>query len=136
MAGFNSWPLQQALFARLGADTGVQALIGNPVRLYDHVPQNPTFPYVTLGEEFSTDWGAKGLAGQDVDLILHAWSRYRGKAQAKQILGAIHTCLHEADFAVSGANLVLCRFAFSDVIDDPDGLTRHGIIRFRIVLHA
>ena len=42
--------LQDAVHAALAASAEMQALIGNPVRLYDHVPEDAAFPYVELGE--------------------------------------------------------------------------------------
>ena len=35
---------------------------------------------------------------------------------------------------VSGFNLINLRFEFSDVLRDPDGVTRHGVMRFRAII--
>ncbi len=136
MAGASEWSVQQAVYAALAASAALQALIGNPARVYDHVPDNPAFPYVTLGDTVSGPFDTKSFAGRDQSVTLHAWSRYRGKKEVKQILTALHDALHEQPLTVAGHNFVLCRFEFADVFDDEDGLTRHGVSRFRIVTHS
>ena len=62
------------------------------------------------------------------------WSRYRGSKEAKEIMDRIHTLLHDSSLTVSGTNLINLRFEFSDLVRDPDGITRHGIMRFRAIL--
>ena len=37
--------------------------------------------------------------------------------------------------AVSGASLVNARFETSDILNDPDGITKHGVQRFRFVIY-
>ena len=38
--------------------------------------------------------------------------------------------------SLTGHNLVLLRFEFSQAMLDPDGLTRHGVQRFRALTQA
>jgi hypothetical protein len=45
--GVSSLDLQKAVVARLKADAGVTALVGQ--RIYDRVPPDAVFPYVSLG---------------------------------------------------------------------------------------
>ena len=46
----------------------------------------------------------------------------------------IHTLLHNGSVSVSGFNLIRLQFEFSDVMRDPDGVTRHGVMRFRAII--
>ena len=46
----------------------------------------------------------------------------------------IHTLLHDSSLSVSGFNLVNTRFEFMDILRDPDGITMHGVMRFRAVM--
>ena len=46
----------------------------------------------------------------------------------------IHDLLHNHSLSVTGFNLINLRFEFSDILRDPDGVTRHGIMRFRAVM--
>lgn len=135
MAGDSQWAVQQAIYAALAADAAVKALVGDPARLYDHVPDTPTFPYVEIGETFAGEFDTKSWDGMDQDVVLHVWSRARGKKETKQIMGAIHDVLNKQTLTVTGQNFILCQFTFGQVIDDPDGLTRHGIARYRVLTH-
>jgi hypothetical protein len=45
----------------------------------------------------------------------------------------IHDLLHDVSLAVSGVNLINLRFEYSDIMRDPDGITRHGVMRFRAI---
>ena len=133
--GDASWPLQKAVFTALEADAGVKALVGDPARIYDHVPAKTTYPYIHIGDGDGVDWSSKTFTGQDHTIELHIWSRYRGSKEIKNILSAIHDVLHEAALTVTGHNLIILRFDFRTSFMDSDGLTRHGIIRFGALTH-
>ena len=94
-----SWPLQKAVFARLSGDAALMTLV---TAIYDQVPEEPSFPYVTIGEDTAMDWGTKSTQGQEVTLTIHAWSRARGRREVKQIMAEIYRLLHEATLIVSG----------------------------------
>ena len=51
--------------------------------------------------------------------------------EAKNILQRVYTLLHEVDVSVSGANLIDLRCEFSSEVLENDGVTRHGVMRFR-----
>lgn len=136
MAADSQWALQQAVLTALTGDAALQALIGNPARVYDAVPPDPTYPYVVIGEGNAADWDTKDSDGMDQVMTIHAWSRYRGLKEAKQIMGAVLDALDQQALAVTGHTLVQLRFEFSDVLMDPDGLTRHGVQRFRALTEA
>ena len=131
MSGDGSWPLQKAVYAALSDDAGLKALIGDPPRLYDDVPQDTLFPYVTLGEVTTADWGTATEKGTAHRLTLHAWSRYGGRKDVKDIMAAVYDALHEADLTLEGHHLISLRFQFSDVFRDADLETYHGVMRYR-----
>ncbi|MCH8968043.1 MAG: DUF3168 domain-containing protein [Planctomycetes bacterium] len=54
--------------------------------VHDHVSQESPFPYVTIGDEIARDWSAAGVEGVEAMLVLHVWSRARGRKEVKQIL--------------------------------------------------
>ncbi|MBI1261400.1 MAG: DUF3168 domain-containing protein [Rhizobiales bacterium] len=123
--------LQQAIFARLGADAGVSALVGT--RLYDNAPGETGFPYVTLGESDMRDWNTGDSHGSEHRLTFYVWSRAGGRSEAKAILGAIRACLEEAALSLTDHDLVNLTFTGSDTRRAPDGATWRGAIRFRAV---
>lgn len=112
------------------------ALGSTPV--YDAVPpsvdHSAAFCYVTLNDIQAIDWSTKTFNGQDFAVNIHVWSSYRGNKEVQEKFDTIHTALHNAALSVTGAATVICRYEASQIFLDPDGLTRHGVQRFRIVL--
>ncbi len=126
--------VQETLYAALAADTAMRALIGNPTRLYDVVPPGAIYPYVTLGEMTAREFDTKDQTGFEQNVTFHIWSRYRGRKELKEIMQAIHTLLHTASLSVTGANFVNCRMISAATNLEADGLTLHGVMRYRIVV--
>jgi len=127
------WALRQALYTALLGDAGLQALIGNPARVYDDVPASASFPFVTFGDADAADWSASETLGGEHTVTLHAWSRYDGHLESPQILEALEALLQDATLTLSGHSLINLRFVSSGIVRDPDGATTHGFIRFRAV---
>ena len=127
------WELQKAIYSELAADAGVKALIGDPARLYDHVSASPTYPYVTLGEAIAIDESTFGKLGQEHMVDVDTWSRYRGAKEAKEIMSVISKALHEATLTLSGFDHAGIMLDFSQLLRDPDGITRHGVQRFKAI---
>lgn len=130
MSADSQWALQQAVYSALTGDSALQGLLGNPARVFDHVPQGSVFPYLVIGEVSATPFDTKTEAGLDQRLTIHTWSRYRGRKETKDIMAAVLAVLDGQSLAVSGHTLVLLRFEFATTIVDDDGLTRHGVQRF------
>ncbi len=124
--------LQTALYARLANYAPLSALAD---AVYDHVPQDAAFPYVQVGEIDGTEWDTDTSLGSDDTVTIHVWSRYRGRLETHQIQDAIYGALHRHALAVDGAHVVTVEFEFADSLLDPDGLTRHGVQRFRVLLN-
>lgn len=101
--------------------------------VYDEVVEGNTYPFITLGEETAIDYSTNNLVGAETTINIHVWSRYKGSKQTKQILDKIHDLLHDVSLTVSGVNLINLRFEYSDIMRDPDGITRHGVMRFRAI---
>lgn len=129
------WAAQQAVYTALAASADLQALIGNPARIFDQVPADTAEPYVILGEGSIEPFDTKSTAGADQEMVLEIWSGHRGAKIVKQILDAAHSALHEAALSVAGANFVLCRFSGAEIARDSDGLSTFARARFRIVTH-
>lgn len=128
-----SFPLQQAIYTALTGAAAVTALVGS--RVYDEPPESPTFPYITIGDDAVENIGTKTEDISAHELTLHAWDRtHRGRKVVKQVLDAIKATLHHASLSVSGHTLVLIRFEAADTLQDPDGLTWHGVARYRCII--
>ena len=125
--------VQKAIFSTLSADSTLDSLIGNN-KILDDVPQGTGYPYVQIGEETTIDAGVKDADAQEYTLTVHIWSRYRGNKETKEIAERIYTLLHNSAISVTGASLANIRNEFFTVLVDDDGLTRHGVMRFRAIV--
>jgi hypothetical protein len=104
------------------------------IAVYDDVPDNAAAPYVVIGDDTFVEFDSDGATGFDATVTVHSWSTYRGRSQVKDIMGAIYAALHRAEFTVTGYNLVGCDCEFSETFLESDGVTRHGVQRFRILI--
>ena len=128
----HSCELQKAIYTTLdGNVTGIGAA---SVSVFDDVPEATAYPYVQIGEETTANSGTKSLDAVEHTITIHAWSQYRGRREIKEIMQSIYENLHDTDISVSGASLVNIRQEFSTTLAENDGITRHGVMRFRVVV--
>lgn len=102
-------------------------------RIYDNPPKQPTFPYVTIGDEQLVSDGddAGGCdTGDEVSVDVHVWSRpgTGSKAQAKTLAAAAVAALRTV--SVSGHAVTLAEPDTVRTFRDPDGVTEHSVITF------
>ena len=131
--GLHTTNVQKAIFSTLSGDSSLDSLIGNN-KILDDGPQGTDYPYVQIGEETTIDAGLKDKEAQEYTLTIHIWSRYRGNKETKEIAERIYTLLHNGAISVTGASLANIRNEFFTVLIDDDGLTRHGVMRFRAIV--
>lgn len=122
--------LRAAMHAALIADTALTAALGDS-SIYDEVPRNAAFPYVTLGDARVSNASVDGDALQEHLLTLHVWSQQGGHKQAHEITGALLQALDDAALAPQGHRLVNFRFTIADIRREADGRTYHALVRFR-----
>ena len=128
----HSWQLQKSIFTALNGNvTGVSSA---NIPIYDDVPEGSVYPYVVIGEETASNNGTKTLDGFEHTITLHVWSQYRGRREIKEIMQSVYEKLHNTAITVTGASLVNIRQEFSNTLAEQDGITRHGVMRFRAVL--
>ena len=126
------WALQRAIYNALRDDAVIQQKLGSPARVFDDPPADAAFPYLTIGETRIRDWpGVQG--GVEHDIRLHAFSRYAGRREIKEILNAVYDALHDAILPLQDNQLVNIRFVFGDAFRRNDGETYQGVVRFRAV---
>lgn len=129
-----------AIIAALKADVALTNLLttyaASPA-VFTHVPQDlQEYPYVAL---FDTE-----LNGDDNDcrlgfdgvLNIHSWSDKRDMAVIGDIQKAIYDALHHAELTMTGYSLIELAQEFSTILRDPDGITLHGVQRYRIILQT
>ena len=130
----HSWNLQKAIYSRLSGgsitDENDQAITG----VFDDVPEGTAYPYVVIGEETATNIGVKDKDMHEYTQTIHVWSQYRGLRDIKEIMEQIYTLLNDYSITVSGASAIMLRHEFQTTLTEGDGLTRHGVMRFRVVV--
>lgn len=124
----HSFALQEAIYSTLNGDATLTGLITG---IFDSVPDDSTLPVVIVGPQTTNDNGSKTLDGRDYIFNVDVYSDYRGMKEIKNIQKEIYRLLHESSLSVSGASFVDCRCEFTTDILEDDGITRHGVMRFR-----
>jgi hypothetical protein len=122
--------LQSSIYSALNVSAITSTLACG---VYDEVVEGNSYPFITLGEEIVIDYSTKNIIGAETTINIHIWSRYKGSKETKQIMDKVHDLLHDVNLTVTGVNLINLRFEFSDIMRDPDGITRHGVMRFRAI---
>ena len=131
----SQWETQQAVLTTLRGASGLTALLASGLSsIVDHAAADTLYPYVLIGEATARPGEAdsKDSDAFEQTLTIHTWSQYRGLKEVKQIMAQIVSALDQASLTVTGHNLIQAQFEFSETFLDPDGLTRHGVQRFRV----
>lgn len=131
MSGFES-TIQRLFLESLKGDASVSASVGG--RIYDDVPQDTEYPYIVIGEDISTDESTDDGIRRISSLVVHIWSRYRGKKEVKEIQGLIELVLNRAELTDPEYDIVGIHLEQTDSFLDQDGLTRHGSMSFRSIM--
>ena len=123
--------LQSSIYSALNVSAITSTL---SCGVYDEVIEGNTYPFINIGEDTVIDYGTKDLDGGDFTVNIHIWSQYKGSKETKEIMDKVHDLLHDSNLSVTGFNLINLRFEFSDIMRDTDGVTRHGVMRFRAII--
>jgi hypothetical protein len=124
--------IQKAIYARLGESSELPDI-------YDNVPQkdgriSAAWPFVVIGDDTSIAWDTDDSVGAEATVTIHSWTRYGGRAAAKALQSDIYDLLHRHELAVAGFSTCTVEFEYSEVLEESDSVTFHGVQRFRILL--
>lgn len=120
-----SFALQVALFDRLVAEVSCP--------IYDSVPMDTPFPYVSLDYEISSN--DDPLASRrDIRLFyLSVWSDFKGQEEVKRLMSEIDAALHERAIQLTTGRVVSIRVDRKQTNREPDGVTYQGSVTLRII---
>ncbi len=127
-------PVVDAVLAQLAGHSAVQAVLGNPARVYDQRPAMATFPYTVLAAGEGRDVGTKTLAVNSQILTFQVFSRQRGGREVRLVLAALRTALQDAAFTLTSGNLVRCQEEFVAVRYDETTQSGFGTARYRVLV--
>ncbi len=124
--------LQKLIFDRLKSVSAVTAFVGN--RIYDNVPPNADFPYISFGSHDFVPDDADCIFSGEHTFLLNVWSRKPGRVEAKQIVDEVRRALRRYDADMGAYGLLEMDIDFADVIMDGDGLTARGRVQIRALI--
>ena len=127
---------QKAVYEALVANADI---IANSIPVYDAVPQpetveNSQYPYITIGEDNHNSIDTDTENMNQVSITVNVWSRQLGRAETKRIQGYIYDTLHRARLEQNGFNFVNIMQDSSTSFYDADGITRHGVQTFNLII--
>lgn len=128
--------VQKAVYQALTANLDI---IAQSIPVYDDVPQpetveNSDYPYITIGEDNHNSIDTDTENMNQVSIVVNVWSRESGRKQTKEIQGYIYDALHRARLSQAGYNFVNIMQDNSSSFYDADGITRHGVQTFNLII--
>lgn len=113
--------LYRDIYARLTGNGALVAILGGG-RVFDYMPDERTpGPYIVIGDTFDTEGRVMSDEERRVEVRLHIWSSYRGRAQVIEIEQAVEAAMESA-----GQVYIFESF---QILRDEDWM--HGIVVFR-----
>lgn len=113
-------------------DTLSAALTPMNVPVFDDHPTNDLFPYCTLGVLNALPDECLIEQGSQISLQVDVWSVQPGMQETQQIMGEVVEALQHKPLALTDSQWVDTVFELADLVREPDGRTRHGVMRFTV----
>lgn len=127
MAGDPSLAIQRAVVVALKGNTDAGS------NVFDTVPPANPFPRITLGEGQAVGNYADCYEQTETFLQIDIWTSGVGFPASKTIASQVRSLLHDTPLPLTGHHMDLITFASLLPLKDPDGITRHVAMTFRIL---
>ena len=118
----------KSVYVALDATSGLTGIISESLSNAD------PFPKIWLEDGGADDWSNKDDNGLEAFVNLHVGSQKEGTKEIRGLMDKCHSALHNVDLVLANGQSVLCQFVRHDVVIDSDGITRHGIMRFKLLV--
>ncbi|WKL57718.1 DUF3168 domain-containing protein [Asticcacaulis sp. ZE23SCel15] len=125
--------LQQALITHLRTQDSLKLWLGNAVRVYDQLPEEIIYPYVTLDRVEARPLAGNGDEITEQIVTLSCVSRFYGTEEAKAVAAELRVILDSAQLTLEGNRLANLRVSYVDVFRGTDQRTIYGVVRVRAV---
>ena|SRR5210317_1058340 len=102
------------------------SLSGGSYNVYDHVPQNTVYPYITLGPHEALPEDHTNSRFERQLLYVTAWSDYRGQKEVQEMLDWVVGQLHRTRLLLSTGKKAAVTVDRRRVTLDIDGQTYMG----------
>ena len=104
-----------------------------PVPVIDHAGPNQEYPYCTVGEFVGGHDDTLRDQAVNLDVTVHVWSRQPGMQECQQLMTKAKDTLDRARLPATGFQWVTTIWTYAQTLREPDGETRHGILRFQVM---
>lgn len=130
---------QKTIYKTLSQDSVLQALLNTTIaapKVFDHVPDHQPYPYVKIAIKPMSDRGNHDFEGVAFQYQIDVWNQglNQGDLKVQQIQSRIDELLHKQDICIDGWNIIAHRRSTVDILDEPDGRTKHGVQIFNLFL--
>lgn len=123
-----SLALHDFIIEQLKANEDVAAFVSD--RIWDNPPSKPEFPYISLGATDTVRDDADCIRSRDETIQIDVWVREGGrKWPCKEIVDAVVDALLDVEGELQKGALVSLNVGVVRVLDDPDGITVHGVVQ-------
>lgn len=124
---------QELVFTALNGNLTGCAVFDSPPFLPEGAPTT-TFPYCVIGNDTTRAWDTDDTRGASITLTLHFWARGQGFKGTKALMDQAYGILNRAVLTKPGYSTTDLLFEFSDTMSEPDGVTKHGVQRYRLTI--
>ena len=124
--------LQKVIIQTLSNDADVKEIVDG--RVFDSVPKEAEFPYVSLGPMTSDTTLADCLELDNISIQIDVWSRDVASEEMRELANAVRRALTKSDLALEKNGLVLFNHENTRELRDHDGLTSHAAVNFEAVV--
>jgi hypothetical protein len=134
-----SAPVQKAIKAVLSASAELTALMGGTSNVYDRVPDQAPFPYVTISDAQVLPDESDNTCDQTLREVLadiHVWARAADAEVQCKLIGDLLDTLLAVPLSLEQWHCHSGSFENANYFWDADGVTGHGVIRFRYLVQA
>ena len=131
MPSLNYYSVQKAIYERLTGDSQLMSIVSG---IFDNVPQDQQFPFITIGNTSSSEIANLGGDGTEQRININIWSREAGHKQVGDIMDIVYKLLHNSTLFISGKNIVAIRFISNAIQLEDDGWTYHGSMNLLVIV--
>ncbi|WP_279059264.1 DUF3168 domain-containing protein [Bartonella apis] len=124
--------LQKVIIQTLSDDADVKEIVDG--RVFDSVPKEAEFPYVSLGPMTSNTTLADCLELDNISVQIDVWSRDISSKEMRELANAVRQALTKSELALEKNGLVLFIHESTRELRDPDGLTSHAAVNFDVIV--
>ena len=117
--------LSRGIYLSLSSDPTLSAMVTG---IFNSVEEDLVFPYVTFSEPISTEFSTKVKFGEELSIVVSAWSIYSGNLEAINILNQCLKALAKR-MTFTGFTIRKVKIDSIRVFDDADPRIRHGVVR-------